>query len=101
MARRPGGLYVGRVERLVFFGSLLANGWPLVVAWLVFKVATNWQWARNINALPRWLLQHKDPRYLGARMIWGSRAVVSFTCGTGGNPAIALAGAGIARWIGW
>src|SRR5436190_8022422 len=79
MTRRPGGIEVGRVERLVFFGSLVSQSWALVTAWLVFKVAVNWQWARNINALPNWLMEHKDARYIPLRVIWGSHAVVSFT----------------------
>jgi hypothetical protein len=79
-AGRPGGLFVGRAERLVFFGALVAQGWVLVVAWLAFKLAVNWQ-----------SLQSDYPRYFNVRML----------CGTAANLAVAMAGAGIARWIGW
>jgi len=99
--RRPGGEDIGRVERLVFYFSSVGGGWALGVGWLAFKVASSWQGARTINALPSSLTENADPEVLRARSFWASRAYVSFMVGTGANLAVALAAAGIARWLGW
>ena len=100
--RRPGGNYVGRTERLVFYGSFVAGAMPLAIAWLVFKVANNWQGANTLNRLPAWLVddESKNPEILRARLFWASRVVVSFLAGTGLNVAIAFAGAGVAYYLG-
>jgi hypothetical protein len=92
--RSPGGDWLGRVERLVFFVSFVPQGgWPLAASWLAFKVAAIWQGANQINAMPKWLADHPEPIYYRARMRWASRRVITLLVGTGANIVIAFAGA--------
>jgi len=96
---RPGGKWIGAFERLMFFGSIWLNLWPIVVGWLAFKVAAYWSGAGKINALPQWLVDHPEWPYFSARLAWATRVVIFLLVGTGANIAIALLGVGVGKWL--
>jgi hypothetical protein len=96
---RHGGEWVGRVERLVLFVSFISGAIAIAVSWLALKLASNWQGANTMNAIPSGIRDSMQLDIWRARMHWASRSYVRFIVGTGANITIAFAGVGVARLL--
>src|SRR5712691_1171138 len=96
--RSPGGEWVGRVEQVLFFGSLLIN-WGIAATWLAFKLGSKWRtWTTTVQML-RPVPSDKTDR---AKIIRAHLARAGldhrlFIFGTGGNIVAGFAGLAVAK----
>jgi hypothetical protein len=103
----PGGnaaaAVVGRLESLIFFGSLWSGSGFLVPAWLAFKVASKWETWTHVVRVGRNIFDGSPAEELRVRNQWGSRLLQRFLIGTSYNLLSAMAGAAVAlairRWL--
>jgi len=93
-----GGVVLGCLERLLFFGAFWCGAYAVVVAWLAFKVASKWNVWSNVIAVPA-TIEGVDPiDLLNARRHWGSHLLMTFLIGTLANLVIAFLGVLIGQY---
>lgn len=96
---KTAGSVIGHVERPIFFAALwIANGWPILSSWLVFKLAYYWQSA-NFTAFPLEPPTKEQAAWLVAKRQLGTHHVATALVGTGVNIVLALVGVAIGKWI--
>ncbi len=97
--RQGGGGYLGFIEQIIFFASFWTDGWPLLAAWLAFKVACQWEsWKHSdglIDLAKKQTYKTGDEKQNAIDLLaiqrWVSVRYMSFLVGTGANIVIALA----------
>jgi hypothetical protein len=89
---QAGAAWLGRIERLLFFGSLVLGTPELIVAWLVFKVGSKWQVWQHVIRAPDRLGRAKADDYFVSRNAWGALVFTRFLVGTGANILAAILG---------
>ena len=92
---RPGGRWIGHIERFLFFVSIITGVPELTVAWLAFKVASKWEAWGNVYKIPPKLHRATEFEFFLARTRWGSRTFQRSVVGTGANLAAAFIGVGL------
>lgn len=70
---KNGSILIGRLERILFFVSLLLNFPQLILAWFAFKVASKWETWNNLIKVPQSLRGVKPQEYLVSRNRWGTK----------------------------
>jgi hypothetical protein len=94
-----GAMWLGRLERALFFFAFWMGAPELIGGWLLFKVATKWEAWQNIVKLPD-QIEGLDPvDYLRYRHAWGMSIMQSFLAGTLANVLGAFGSVAIGRWI--
>ncbi|OGI47912.1 MAG: hypothetical protein A2637_03085 [Candidatus Muproteobacteria bacterium RIFCSPHIGHO2_01_FULL_65_16] len=98
-AGNEGGVYLGYLERLLYFGAFWEKEPLIVTAWLAFKLASKWNVWTNVIAVPE-IVKRTDPLdYLIARRRWGSHLLVTFLVGTLSNLILAYIGVIAMRYV--
>jgi len=93
--QRPrGGVWIGRVERLLFFISIPFAS-AITVGWLGFKVASKWETWTNLYKVPDTIRGINQLDFLRARMDLGSRTYQRFLVGTSANLIASLISLGL------
>ncbi len=100
IAGDEGGAFIGRLERVLFFGAFWTDQPVVVAAWLAFKVASKWNAWTNIIAVPKSLAEIDDLDYLIARRRWGSHLLMTFLVGTLANVLVGFVAVVIGRYGG-
>jgi hypothetical protein len=110
-----GGAELGYVESTILFAAFwVTNGWPLLVSWLGFKLASKWNTWTTLGEIPKRVreikliddrqetteLQAEDERDLRARVYRTSQSHRVFVIGTGANIVIALGGVALGKMVG-
>jgi hypothetical protein len=99
MKLNTGGAWIGRLEGLIFFASLwVQNWWPILSAWLVFKLAVYWQ-SSNYAAFPLDPPSVEAANYIVAKRQLGANHVATLLVGTAANIVAALIGVAVANSI--
>lgn len=93
-----GGVILGNLERLLFFGAFWIHMPEVVAAWLAFKVASKWQVWSNITSVPKTLPGVDEMEYLIARRRWGSQLLTTFLVGTLSNVIIGFLGSLVGQY---
>lgn len=90
------GSTIGFLERFLFLGAFWVGAYPVIVAWLGFKVAAKWESWSHVVQVPTTLDPVRPIVWLQARMRFGSWLLSRFLVGTLMNILIA----GIAGYLG-
>ncbi len=104
------GMWVGYLERIIFFSALLLGATQAreavagIGVWLAFKVAAKWESWNHMAHVPETINGVDDLHLAYARRIWAAHGYATFVMGTGANfviAAVGAAGALYARsWLG-
>jgi hypothetical protein len=100
-----GGKYIGCLERILYYISLVAATWEnaaqLIAAILAFKVAAKWETWKNIVQVPsdKTKESYDDYSYFLFRRQWGQSVLVRFVVGTFSNILFAIIGYGVYSWL--
>jgi hypothetical protein len=102
LVRHPdrSGIWVGHMERFVFFCSLLLlrhGGAGVVAAWLAFKVAAKWEAWNHMAFVPDEIRRVPPLLLARARRIWAAQGYATFVIGTWTNFLLAALGVAIAK----
>jgi hypothetical protein len=101
MRRDTSGHWVGAVERIIFFGSLLLvpHDAPVAIAaWLAFKVAAKWEAWNHMGYVPDHIEDIPPLTLALARRIWAAQGYATLVVGTSANFLLAAAGVAFARY---
>ena len=74
-----GGEFLGKLERITFFAALATCHPELIAGWLLFKVASKWEFWQNIVKVGTGDDGHMT---LHTRRAWGSNVYQRFLSGT-------------------
>lgn len=96
--QHTGGVWIGAVERPIFFAACWLQAWLLLSAWLVFKLALYWQGA-NFTAFPRSMPDAQQLAWIAAKRQLGTHHVATALVGTGANLGAAFIGVAIGKWF--
>lgn len=97
LGRTSGGLWIGRLERIVFFIAFMHGKESVAAGWLAFKLASKWEVWRNVIQVPTKIAAVSDLDWFVARNNLGSWLLVRFWVGTLTNIVIAAGAAAAAR----
>jgi hypothetical protein len=105
--RDEAGMWVGYLERIVFFSALLLGarevkeGVAAIGVWLAFKVAAKWESWNHMAYVPESVDGVDDRlRYALGRRIWAAHGYATFVMGTGMNFVVAAACAAL-TYLSW
>jgi hypothetical protein len=95
-----GGIAIGIVEQLIFFGAIWTEGWVLLGSWMAFKLASKWEAGKFLSKVLEDLGTPPSKLDLAVGVSQAiSQRYVTFLFGTGANIIAAFAGVLFARWL--
>jgi len=94
---KPGPFLLGLAEATLFYVSLAAGAYEVVVGWLVFKTAAKWSAWQHVMRIPSEIPQIDPVEYLGFRLALSSRLSTRFLLGTLVNILAGAAGSAALR----
>ena len=93
-----GGIWIGRFERILFFGAAYVSAWAIVGGWLALKVASKWESWKVVGDIAGADLANPKLDFYVARRQWATLGYVGFLIGTLTNGFVAYVCVLIARW---
>ena len=100
---KAGGMWLGRLERVMFFYAFWLDQPLIIGGWLVFKATAKWEVWTNIVNVPDKIDDVNDVDFLRARHKWGARVLQGFLVGTAANVLAGLTGVFVSKLLigGW